>query len=160
MKITILNGSQLHHYYLKFNVPLAGKVMDLLVAILNDAYEDDHSKCVIDIHTKFLPPSYVKVPSMLARQLVNKVEYLSVQAQIDSSAYRVRIIGANVKTHLSFRSRLLHGLKMDQRFVSLRKHIPKSYRARPGLLIKDLEEELDGDIAIIAKPTKIIWKIR
>lgn len=156
MKLSIHNNKDLLERMKSSGLPLAARVKKLLVKLLEDQYGKSPD-VTICIHTSLIPASYSTVPAMLARVLAPDCPFLHISCKLEGE-YMI-ISAGDEKKPTTFRARLIEGLRKNKRFVCKRTRIPKTYRARPKLLSNAIAGELEGRIATIAKPKRVIWKL-
>lgn len=160
MKLRITNDRQLLGLYQEYGIKPAANITQLLIAIFNDAEKHNIRSCRIYVHIDFLAPSYAINPSMFARTITNKINYLVVQGKLIKKATQVFLRAANSKVPTTFRAMAIRALTKKKKFVAFKADIPRSYRIRPSLFIRSIESEVDGDIAMIAKGDRYIWKLK
>lgn len=138
-------------------LPLDATIKDVCRSIFNRANSEGVSKCIIDIGIELVAPSYIKVPAMFARSLRWENSYPSLQSHIQGEY--LRVIGAESKQPLTFIRRALLAIYKQGFFKQDKESIPISYRRRPSMLTRFLQDETSMSIEYKTHEKYIKWNI-
>lgn len=129
----------------------------LCKCISERAKESKVDTILIKIEKDILPSSYAAVPAMFNQTMIAHNPYKIGQAYSEGNFLVFR--ASNKKRPTTFRMRAVKGINRNGFFKAPRTLIPKSYRIRPKIFGKILEEETLSKIATIAKKTSIAWRV-
>lgn len=155
--LIIDDQEQLIQFLEIYELKPASSLQKLCAAICRRAKEDQINTIVIRIALDLVPPSYHGVAGMFAKTCEGNIDYPFIQSSKDD--HRMVLRASTVSRPATFRARAIHACENTGIYKCQRSNVPKSYRQRPSILARIIEESAALKIAIIAKPKTIAWKV-
>lgn len=142
-----------------FDLKPAASLQSVCISLCDGAKSENIETVIIKISKRILAPSYVVVPAMLSRSLLQKIPYDAVQSYPSQDGQFIVLRAAAQHRPMTFAGRVIDNIKRKGRYKCLRPNVPRSYRRRPSLLSAVVEDATGHKIATIANPQFILWKI-
>lgn len=163
MKLTIKLESQeeLQIEADRLGLKLLASLQDICCAIFEQGEREKIREVRVIINPMLLATSYIAVPAMFARSMLkslaeSKYNYIKSLMQDGS----LIVIAAETNYPTTFRARIIQGILRHRVFKSSKDLIPKSYRRRPGMIAKIIEEQTGYLLEYETRKSEIVWKVK
>lgn len=139
-------------------LPPGASIQTLITAILEEAKGAGMERCIIRINSAIISSSYLSVPAMFATTLRGRSPYPCLQSYLKGETMVVNA-GLN-EVPVTFRAKVLAGLRGSGSYKAKRKDVPETYRARPHVLAKALEGVLIQRVTVVKDATTIEFRLK
>lgn len=157
--IIIADNGQLTQYLELNELKPASSLQKLCEQLCIKCKETEITTVTIKIILDLVPASYHGVPAMFANTFQGNITPLYPHAQSYKEDNYLVFRASTVKRLGTFRARVIQACTEGGIYKCSRGKVPKSYRFRPGILKKIIEQELSVKIALSAKKETLCWKV-
>lgn len=145
-----------------YQLPISSSLQKLCTKICEYASEDSSIKSIcIKIALSLVPISYHAVPAMFSRMFEENVKSFFPIIQCGKEESYLVFRAGHERRPATFKARALKACTEGGIYKCKRDKVPKSYRARPFIFTKILQQELCQDVSFAsnAKSNTMTWTL-